>query len=604
MNQVDKSSDYADVIVTNGNIATLDPSNSFVSSVAIKKGLILDVGSQEKTLQYKNDDTKIIDVKGRTVIPGLNDSHIHVIRAGLNYNMELRWDGLSSLSKALEMLKMQAKSTPDSEWVRVVGGWSEYQFDEKRKPTISEIQNATGDVPALILHLYQDMILNKAAVNKLGYTKETKFPNGEVELDENKDLTGHLIARPNALILYSTLSKAPKLSYENQVNSTLQFMYELNRFGITSIIDAGGGFQNYPEDYQVIEDLVKQDKLTVRMAYNLFTQTPSKEIDDFKRWSKIVKPGDGNDFYRMNGAGEMIVFSAVDFEDWAETRPELAEKMELELREVIEFLVQIRWPWRIHATYNESITRFLNVFEQVNEKTPFNGLRWFFDHAETISIENMKRVKKLGGGIAIQDRMAFQGEYFIERYGKDAAKYAPFVKKMLELGIPIGAGTDATRVSSYNPWVSLYWLITGKTVGGTVLYDDDNRLDRITALKLYTLGSAWFSNEEHKKGSIEIGKFADMTVLSDDFFSIDEEKIKTIESVLTIVGGKPVYGTKEFEKYSKYPPKITPDWSPVKKYGGYQNLQDQNMLSKIQILQNTLIKKHPHSWGSCCGCMF
>ncbi len=608
MNNTDEPNDKVDTNVNNGNISTLDSSNSFVSSIAIKNGLIFDVGSQEKIFQYKNDNTKMIDVNGRTVIPGLNDSHIHVIRAGLNYNMELRWDGVPSLSKALDMLKDQAQKTPNPEWVRVVGGWSEYQFAEKRTPTINEIQDATGDTPALILHLYQDMILNKAGLDTLNYTNETKYPQAEVELDESQNPTGHLIARPNATILYTTLGKAPKLTLENQINSTLHFMRELNRFGVTSIIDAGGGFQNYPEDYQIIEKLAKEEKLTVRMSYNLFTQKPGEEIDDFKRWSKMVKPGDGNDFYRMNGAGELLVYSALDFEDWAEPRPELVQKMESELKEVIEFLVKVRWPWRIHATYNESISRDLDVFEEVNKKTPFNGLRWFFDHAETISEENMLRVKKLGGGIAIQDRMAFQGEHFIERYGKDAAKHAPYVKKMLELGVPVGAGTDATRVASYNPWVSLHWLVSGKTVGDTVLYDDDNKLDRISALRLYTLGSAWFSSEEDKKGSLEIGKFADMVVLSDDYFTVDEDKIKGIESVLTIVNGKVVYGTSEFSNLNPSIPEITPAWSPVKNYGGYQNNANTASMQniKLQILQNMITHgnhKKSRSWGSCSCCM-
>ncbi|MFZ0842736.1 MAG: amidohydrolase, partial [Nitrosotalea sp.] len=383
----------------------------------------------------------------------------------------------------------------------------------------------------------------------------------------------------------------------DQVNSTRQFMYELNRFGVTSAIDAGGGFQNYPDNYSVINDLAKQDLLTVRISYNLFPQRPKKELEDFVNWMKIVKPGDGNDFYRMNGAGEMLVFSAADFENFPEPRPDLVKTMESELKDVVTLLAKNRWPFRLHATYGESITRFLDVFEQVNRDIPFNGLRWFFDHAETIYDSDIDRVRKLGGGIAVQDRMAFQGESFIARFGEKAAENSPPITKMLEKGVPVGAGTDATRVSTYNPWIALYWLVTGKTVGGTRLYPESNRLSRMESLRLYTVGSAWFSSEENKKGSIEPGKLADLAVLSSDYFTIPEEEIKHIESFLTIVGGKIVYGVSVFKDLSPPPLPVTPSWSPVAKFGGYANTRH---VLHANVKQKTSNKIASPLLCSCC----
>jgi predicted amidohydrolase YtcJ len=234
----------------------------------------------------------------------------------------------------------------------------------------------------------------------------------------------------------------------------------------------------------------------------------------------MVQPSQGDAYYRVNGAGEMLVFSASDFEDFLEPRPDLPAALEEELARVVTLLAEKRWPFRIHATYDESITRILDVYEAVNRKVPFEGLHWFIDHAETISERNLERVKQLGGGIAVQDRMAFQGEDFIERYGKQAAEHAPPIRNMLAMGIPVGAGTDATRVSSYNPWLSLYWLVTGKTVGGTALYPERNRLDRMEALRLYTVGSSWFSSEDGQKGAIVPGQLADLAVLAADYFSV------------------------------------------------------------------------------------
>jgi hypothetical protein len=247
-------------------------------------------------------------------------------------------------------------------------------------------------------------------------------------------------------------------------------------------------------------------------------------------------------------------------------------QMESELEGVVRILVQNKWPWRLHATYDETISRALDVYEKVHQDTPLDGLHWFFDHAETISDQSIDRIAALGGGIAVQHRMAYQGEYFVERYGRGAAEATPPVKKILEKGVKTSAGTDATRVASYNPWVSLAWLITGMTVGGVRLYPQRNCLDRETALRMWTENVAWFSNEEAKKGRIEVGKFADLIVPDRDFFACAESEIADITSDLTVVGGRIVYGAKDFKSLDHgEPPPAMPDWSPVRNFGGYGN---------------------------------
>jgi predicted amidohydrolase YtcJ len=559
----------AEIILHNAKIATNEVP-SFVEAIAISDGRVTATGVNEEILSLRGPATRVIDGGGRTVIPGLNDSHMHPIRGGLNYNLELRWDGVPSLADALRMLKEQAARTPAPHWVRVIGGWTEFQFAERRMPTLDEINAAAPDRPVFVMHLYDRVLLNGAALRAVGYDKNAPdFPAGEVQRDRHGNPTGLLIAKPNANILYSTLAKGPKLSRADQLNSSRQFFRELNRFGITSVIDAGGGFQNYPDDYGVVNELHRNGELSLRLAYNLFTQKPKQELGDFHSWTKMTKHGAGDDFYRVNGAGEMLVFSAADFEDFLVPRPDLLPVMESELKAVIRHLVENRWPFRLHATYNETIERALNVYEEVNREIPFDGLHWFFDHCETISDRNIERVKVLGGGIAVQNRMAFQGEYFVERYGALQAKRTPPIRRMLEIGVPVGAGTDATRVSSYNPYLSLYWLIAGKTIGGRSLYPQENRLDRAEALKLYTVGSSWFSTEDGKKGALAPGQLADLAVLSADYFSISDEEIKQLESVLTIVGGKIVYATEEFSKLAPPALPVSPSWSPVKEYGGY-----------------------------------
>jgi len=564
-----------DTILHNAKIAT-NGVPSLVQAVAIKDGKISAVGKDDEILRLRTPETRVIDGNGRTVIPGLTDSHIHPIRGGLHYNLELRWDGVPSLADALRMLKDQAARTPAPQWVRVVGGWTEFQFAERRMPTLEEINNAAPETPVFVMHLYDRVLLNGAALRAVGYDKNAPdFPGGEVQRDRHGNPTGVLLAKPNANILYSTLAKGPKLSREDQLNSSRLFFRELNRFGLTSAIDAGGGFQNYPDDYGVVSELHRNGELSVRLAYNLFTQKPKQELADFQNWTKMTKPGEGDDLYRVNGAGEMLVFSAADFEDFLQPRPDMAPIMESELKAVVRHLVQNRWPFRLHATYDETITRALNVYEDVNREIPFDGLHWFFDHCETISDRNIERVKALGGGIAVQNRMAFQGEYFVERYGAQQAKRTPPIRRMLDMGVPVGAGTDATRVSSYNPFLSLYWLITGKTIGGLSLYPSENRFDRGEALKLYTLGSSWFSTENGKKGALASGQLADLAVLSADYFSIPEEEIRQLESVLTVVAGKVVYANAEFSKLAPPALPVSPDWSPVRQYGGYAKAPSQ-----------------------------
>ena len=560
----------ADLILHNARITTLDDGRPEATALAVKDGRFLAVGGEADVLPHRSARSVVVDARGRRVIPGLNDSHLHVIRGGLNYHLELRWDGVRSLAEALRTLKEQARRTPPPQWVRVVGGWSEFQFAERRMPTLNEINAAAPETPVFVLHLYDRAWLNGAALRAVGYTKDTpEPPGGTIQRDARGNPTGLLIATPNANILYATLARGPKLSVEDQLNSTRHFMRELNRLGLTSIIDAGGGFQNYPEDYQVVERLHHAGQLTLRIAYNLFTQRPQQELADFQRWTSTVELYRGDASYRLNGAGEMLVFSAADFEDFLQVRPDLAPAMETQLEAVVRHLAEHRWPFRLHATYDESIGRFLDVFERVHRDIPIDRLHWFLDHAETITPRNIERVKALGGGIAIQHRMTYQGEYFVDRYGAKAAEQTPPIRRMLDMGVPVGAGTDATRVASFNPWVSLAWLVTGTTVGGLNLYPRENRVDRATALRLYTHGSAWMSREDDVKGRIAVGQYADFAALSADYFAVPDAEIRHIVAVLTVVDGKIVYGAEEFANLAPPLPPASPDWSPVRSYGGF-----------------------------------
>ncbi len=576
-----KSKDKVDMIVTNAKVALMDSDNNITEAIAVKDGKVFRAGSSADILKLKGDKTQVFDAKGRTVIPGLNDSHLHLTRGGRFFNTELRWDGVKTLKRALEMLKEQAARTPDGQWVRVIGGWSPFQFAEKRFPTPQEINEATGDVPTYILFLYSRAWLNKAGLEILKIDEHTKAPVGSsFEKDKNGKLTGVLLAEPNPTILYARIGALPPLTEAQMVNGTKQFYRELNSFGITSGIDAGGGGHKFPKDYVGTDILAKTGKMPIRLSYYLFPQNKGSEYEEFQEWMATNEVGHNGEIhldhgYELEGGGEFLAWSAGDFENFLAPQPFLENRptWRKDLKRIVRLHVDKGWPFRIHATYGETIANMLDVLEEVNTET--NGRlaakRWLFDHAETVRESELKRIKALNGGIAIQARMAYAGEYFVERYGAEKAKQAPPVKKMIDMGIPVGAGTDGTRVASYNPWAALYWLVSGKTVGDFQLAEPSNLLSREEALHLYTQGSAWISQEEDVKGTLEDGMYADFSILTDDYFTIPEKQIKNLKSVLTVVGGNVVYGAEEFKNLNPELPEVIPGWSPVKYYGGYQS---------------------------------
>jgi len=229
------SATQPDLILHRGLFATLDRANPTASAVAIEGGKFSAVGHDREVLPLAGEHTRIIDLKGKRVLPGLIDNHLHIIRGGLNFNMELRWDGVRSLADAMAMLKRQVAITPPPQWVRVVGGFTAHQFAEKRLPTIDELNAVAPDTPVFLLHLYDRALLNAAALRAVGYTAETpEPPGGEIVRDGSGNPTGLLLAKPNAGVLYATLAKGPKLPFDYQLNSTRHFMRELNRLGVTA----------------------------------------------------------------------------------------------------------------------------------------------------------------------------------------------------------------------------------------------------------------------------------------------------------------------------------------------------------------------------------
>ena len=596
-----KTETPADTLIVNGRIATLDPKQPNAEAIAIRGERIVAVGNPGELERYRGPNTRVIDAGRRIVIPGLNDAHTHFIRGGLTYTNEVRWDGVPSLAEGLRRVREQARRTPAPHWVQVIGGWTWAQFQEKRFPTLEEINAASGDTPCMIMHLYDRAWLNRAAIRVLGWEKEVpKLFGGYVERDAGGTTTGLVMSTTSLASLVAVWLRVPRLSPEEQIASTRHFMREHNRLGVTSVIDAGGGGQNFPENYAAIARLAADNQLTLRIAYELFAQAPGKELGNYQEWAKLVKIGQGNDYYRMVGAGEYILYAAGDpanfAKDWNVAPPGVMEK---NFGEVVKYLAGLGWPFRQHATFDSTASRILNVLEDVNRELPLKKLRWGLDHCETLTPKTLERVAALGGHVNIQNRMSLDGEAFVAKYGAPAAADAPPIARIREMQIPLACGTDGNRATSYNPWVGVHWLLTGRTLGGAQLQGEKNLLGRTDALRLWTEGGAWMSSEEDKKGTLAAGKLADLVLLSGDYFSMPVDEVKDLESVLTMVGGKVVYAAGPYARLDPPPPPALPDWLPVKHYGGYYK---GDMRAKISQSHHPLILSDAGNWSIECSC--
>ncbi|MEM6750147.1 MAG: amidohydrolase [Planctomycetota bacterium] len=563
----------ATMIVRNARITTMDTAMPEAQALAVRGNRFVAVGGEDAVMALRGPDTQVIDAQGQRVIPGLNDNHTHTIRGGLNYALELRWDGVRSKAQAMQMLREQVARTPSGQWVRVVGGFSPDQFPDGGLPTLDELNAVSPDTPIFVLQVYTQALLNGAALRALGINRQfpdDRYGGGTIVRDASGKPTGALLATPSALILYSTLHDGPKLEREQQLISSRHFMRELNRLGVTSTLDCGGGFQFWPDDYGVIRELHRTKQMTMRIGFSTFIQRPGKELEDFQNWTERFVPGEGDDFFKLLGAGEMLVRSIYDFEVFNLPRVAPPDHAEADLEPVIRLLAEKGWPFRFHATYDQTVARHLDVIERVHRDSPVDQLRWVVDHGETLKPATIDRIAALGGCLALQNRIAFQEAAFLERYGPEAAADAPPIKRAMAAGVPVAAGTDMSRVSSYNPWLCLSWLVTGQGVGGRQLLGPDQRLDRHTALRLWT-DNAYFSREEDRKGRIEPGLLADVIVLSDDYFEVPESQIRELTSDLTVVDGKVVHGQSRFASLAPELPALQPDWSPVNRFGGYQH---------------------------------
>jgi len=530
----------ADTVLINGKVLTVDNQFSVREALAIRDGKIAAVGSNNEVRKLAGSNARVIDLQGRTVIPGLIDSHMHAIRAATTFSTEVNWIGAPSLTEALRRVHDAAGAMKPGSWLIVAGGWTEQQFQEKRRPTQAELVAAAPNNPVYVQLGYGWAVMTPAGLKALNITSDADLPpNSKLDRDASGQPTGGITGGQNAIV--ALFDRLPKPNFDEQIQGTKKFFRELNRLGLTGIGDPGGNNVT-PETYQALFKIWREHELTIRIAYSICGFTPGSEFEEYKSITQMLPMGFGDDLLRFNGIGERITWAMNNNE-----KPTEAEKQKY--YEIVKWAAENRMSVTMHWMNDRSVDQLLTIFERVNRETPIGDLRWSIAHLNDASPETLRRMKALGMGWTVQDEMYFAGENFVKQRGADAARRVPPVETAKELGVVVGAGTDAHRVASYNPFTALQWFLDGKTVGGKAIRGPEETPTRAEALRLYTLGSAWFSHDENRRGSLEVGKLADLAVLSKDYMTAPVDQVGGIESLLTMVGGKVVYAAGPYARW-------------------------------------------------------
>src|SRR5262245_24128138 len=532
----------ADVVLINGKVVIVDQQFSIQEAIAVREGRILAVGKTADIRKLTGSGSRVIDLQGRTVIPGLIDSHLHGIRAALSFSTEVNWIGAASLDDALGRITQASRSMKPGAWLIVAGGWNVQQFKEKRQPTQAELIKAAPDNPVYVQLGYGWAMMTPPAYKALNIANESDLPaGGRFEKGSDGKPTGAVTGGQGAII--ALFDKLPQPSPEQQIEGTKKFFRELNRLGITGFIDPGGNNLS-PAEYPAVFNVWRNGGMSVRVVFALNGQTPGSEFEEYQTLTRLLPMGFGDDMLKFNGIGERITFDMNNND-----RPTQAQKDRY--YQIIKWAAEQGMTLTMHWNRDASVDELLTLFEKLNKEVPITGLRWSIAHLNDASEKSLRRMKALGMGWTVQDAMYFGGDQFLQQNGAEAARRVPPVNTAKKLGVPVGAGTDAHRVASYNPFTALQWFLDGKTVSGTAIRGSEETPTRADALRFYTIGSAWFSHDEKKRGSLEVGKLADLVVLSKDYLTVPVDQIGGIKSLLTMLGGKIVFAAGPYDKYQK-----------------------------------------------------
>lgn len=523
-----------DLILRNGLVAPEDPRPT---SVAVRAGTILAIGPDAEVAELAGRVTATIDVARRRIVPGLIDSHAHVLRGGITWERELHWAEVRSLEAGLDAIAARAATTPADGWVPVIGGWHPGQFDEGRGPTRADLDGVAPNHPCVVQKLYDDAVLNTPALARCGLLDGSAPDGVEVERDADGRPTGRLVGFP-ALRFVAAQMGAP--TQAEQRRSLLAFADHLASFGITGAIDPGGlgfGF----DQYAPLFDVWRADELDLRLRLFLSATRAGDELAEIDELTRYVPRDFGDDLLRITGIGELVVAGCHDMEGL--TPREFDRESRQRMLEVSQLLASRGWPMHVHTILDTSIAAILDGWEEVDRRHPVGPLGFTLAHVEDMSATSLARARRLGLGLAVQNRLMLRAGDTAHVWGTGRVERSPPLRDFVDAGLAIGAGTDGTRVTPINPWRSLWWFVSGRALEGGPRRVPEHRLDRALALALYTRGSAALSGEANRRGSLTAGQAADLCVLDRDYYAVPEHEIAEIRSALTLVGGRPTHMT-------------------------------------------------------------
>jgi hypothetical protein len=525
-----------DAVLINGRIVTLDARSTVAEAVAVKNDRIAAVGASTDIGRLADAATRIIDLGGRTVIPGLIDSHIHAIRAGLRFGAEVSWIGSPTIADAMGRIRDAAKAARPGAWIVVAGGWTPIQFAERRRPTQGELVAAAPDNPVYVQLFYNAALLTPMGFAKLGIATDASLPpGGKIERGADGNPTGWIEGRfPVITALYARL---PQPTLDQSIDGTRRFLRALNRFGLTGVIDPGG-YNLAPDQYEALFRLWRERALTVRVVYSICAPTPGSELKDLQTLTRFLPMGTGDDWLRFNGIGERVTWGMNNNSNPTDAQKDAWRRIGL-------WAAKRGLTLTMHWNEDRSVHHLLDLFERINREVPLRPLRWSIAHLYDASDASLRRMAAIGVGWLMQNRTYFaNARYLLER--RDTARRIPPIGTALRLGLPVGGGTDAHRVMDYNPFVALRWMLDGLTVERLETRDARERPSREQALRIYTQGSAWFAHDETRRGALAPGRLADLAVLSADYMTVPVARIGAIRSLLTMVGGRIVYADGPF----------------------------------------------------------
>jgi len=525
-----------DIVLYNGEILTMSGEEPRASAIAISGDRILAVGDREETMRFAGRGTKVVNLRGQTVVPGLIDGHTHAIRGGQTFNAETYWLDERSLASALGKVAQAAAGRQSSEWVAVVGSWHPNQFVERRPPTLDELNAVSATVPIYIQYLYGYALVNEAGIEALGLNSPDMQPVPGLVVERGQDgrATGRLtggIGPFNTLvarILPATLAQ--------RVHSLEHYFQALNQSGVTGFIDDSAGPAAAYDPLFALEDA---GRLTLRAGYRVPAQAPGGESAFFEKLMEFRAPRQPDGLTPFVGLGEVLSFGVNDGTRQAPGFKASADGL-TQLRASASMAAVQRVPIEVHAYTDDAASQILDVLEDVNGQTPISDLRWTMAHLNTGRPETFQRLANLGMAFSVQMGPYYEAPEIAESNGIDVAMRSA-ARAALDRGLVVAGGTDATRIGDYRVWPAIEYHVTGASAGNEFVRPASQRLTRTEALRAYTYGSAWLAFAEDDRGTLEAGKLADLAVLDRNYLDVPSEEIGDIRSVLTMVGGRAVF---------------------------------------------------------------